>query len=138
MKRWIKRCKTGLSKWMQGRYGIDELSRFLMIVSLILFVLSCFRGLRWCYLAALILMIGSVLRCYSRNLEKRRLERDSYLRATERIRGRRNVQKQRWGDRKTHRYLTCKQCRATLRVPKGKGTLQITCPKCGNTFQKKV
>lgn len=138
MKQWLEKRKARLSQWMQGRYGGDELSRFLMLVSLALFVLSCFRTLRWCYLFALSLMLVSVFRCYSRNLEKRARERAAYLRAGDRIRGRRNAQKQRWDDRKTHRYLTCKQCRATLRVPKGKGTLQITCPKCGNTFQKKV
>ncbi len=138
MKRWLEKIKVHLSQWMQGRYGADELSRFLMLVALALFVLSCFRAMRWCYPFALILMLASVLRCYSRNLEKRARERAAYLQAAERIRGKRNLQKKRWDDRKVYRYYTCSQCHAALRVPKGTGKIQITCPKCGNTFQKKV
>ena len=45
--------------------------------------------------------------------------------------------KARWQDRKTHRYFRCPQCRATVRVPRGKGKIRITCPKCKHQFVKK-
>ncbi len=138
MRRWLERSKARLSQWMRGRYGADELSRFLVPVSLALFALSCFRTLRWCYPAALILMLVSVLRCWSRNTEQRARERAAFLRAVRRVRSKRNVRKQRWADRKSYRYLTCRQCRTVLRVPRGKGKLEITCPRCGERFRKKV
>ena len=43
-----------------------------------------------------------------------------------------------WLDRKTHRYFRCPQCRATVRVPKGKGQIRITCPHCKHQFIKKT
>ena len=35
----------------------------------------------------------------------------------------------------THNYFSCPNCRTVLRVPKGKGRIQITCAKCGTRFQ---
>ncbi|WP_207645519.1 hypothetical protein [Marvinbryantia formatexigens] len=34
--------------------------------------------------------------------------------------------------RKTHRIFMCKVCGKKVRVPKGKGKIEITCPSCGN------
>ncbi len=33
-----------------------------------------------------------------------------------------------------YNFFTCPRCRAALRVPKGKGRIKITCPKCGEKF----
>ncbi len=33
--------------------------------------------------------------------------------------------------------MKCPKCGITTRVPKGKGKIRITCPKCGEIFQRK-
>ena len=38
--------------------------------------------------------------------------------------------KKMWKDRKTKAFLKCPNCGQTLSVPKGKGRLIVTCPKC--------
>lgn len=38
---------------------------------------------------------------------------------------------------KEHKYFKCPKCKARLRVPKGRGRITVTCPRCGNKFDKK-
>jgi uncharacterized C2H2 Zn-finger protein len=46
--------------------------------------------------------------------------------------------RERWRDRKLYRYFHCPECSQTVRVPKRKGKIRISCPRCGNAFVKKT
>ncbi len=116
--------------WMQGRYGKDELNQFLLLVSLVPIVISLFVP-RVLYMALIPIGI-SLYRWYSKDYAARRRERDTYIRLFEDTVQYIKVQKRRWRDRKTHRYFTCEHCKAVFRVPKGKGSIEVTCPKCGD------
>ena len=72
-------------------------------------------------------------RVFSRNLPRRREENARFLRWMRTARGR----MARLRDRE-HRYFPCPGCGATCRVPRGKGTLRITCPKCGHVMEKRT
>jgi len=39
---------------------------------------------------------------------------------------------------RSHRYYSCPRCRQPVRVPRGKGKISITCPKCSEKFIKKT
>ena len=136
MKKWFQNLGYRMQVWMQGRYGNDELSRLLTIVGIVLLLLSLLTGLRLLYLIGLALWIWSLVRCYSKNISRRRAERDAYLRFTGRIKSKLAFYKRRWSDRKTHRYYRCKQCKTVLRVPRGKGRIKVRCPKCHSEFFK--
>ena len=123
---------------MAGRYGYDELSKAMFIAALICMVLAFVPSLQFMYAPAIVFWLWSMVRCYSRNLEKRRVERAAYLRFTGNIKSRFAVKKKAWKERKTHRYFRCKQCKTVLRVPKGKGTIKITCSKCRSELIKKT
>jgi uncharacterized paraquat-inducible protein A len=138
MKNYFQKINARMQQWMAGRYGMDELSTAMSVVALIALVLSCFPKLRLLYIPTLILWAWSIFRCYSKNLDKRRKERDAYLRIVSRIRSWFGVKKKAWHERKTHRYYRCKQCHAVLRVPKGKGKIKITCPHCHSETIKKT
>ena len=124
------------ARFMYGRYGTDELNRFLMIVSLILLLLACFRPILFLYIPALAILIWTYVRCFSRKIANRRKENDVYLKMKRPITNFFALQKNKHRDRKTHCYFKCKSCRAVLRVPKGKGTIDVTCPKCGKITVK--
>lgn len=130
MKRWFQNLGEKMQAWMYGRYGFDELSKFLTIIALVLVLLSGFIPLF--SPIALVLLIWSMVRTYSRNIVKRQKERDAYLRFTGKFKQFFKSRKNMWRDRKTHRYYKCPICKAYLRVPKGRGKIEISCPKCNN------
>lgn len=119
---------------MRGRYGADELNQLLGYAVLIFWILSIITGNPWLYYVALALLFIELFRTFSKNYSARSKERLAYLKIIDKIKRFANKVKQRWVQRKTHKFYTCKKCRATIRVPKGLGKVEITCPKCGNKF----
>ena len=59
-----------------------------------------------------------------------------YLRLRNRLTGRLRALRDRLRQSRTHRFFKCPECGVTVRVPKGKGKIKITCPKCRATFVK--
>lgn len=113
-------------RFMYGRYGSDQLSMFLLILGVVLCLLGSFTRLYWLGFLAYIPLILSIFRMYSRNIYKRRGENQRFLRLFQPLRDR------------EHRYYACPRCRQKIRVPRGKGKIRITCPKCGERFEKKT
>ena len=136
MKRWLQRLGEKMQVWMYGRYGYDELSHFLSVTALICLLISMFVSLL--YPIALILLIWSMFRIFSRNIEKRLKEREAYLKYAGKVKRSFKLRKDMWRDRKTHRYYKCPNCKNWLRVPKGKGQIEITCPVCKNKITRKT
>ena len=127
-----------MQSFMVGRYGYDELSRAMSIIALICLLVAMFTGWPLLSTVALILWVWALIRSYSKNISKRQLERQSYLRLTGRIKGWFGTKKRAWSERKTHCYFKCPNCKKTLRVPKGKGKIKITCPECKTQITKKT
>lgn len=138
MRKWMENCKWKIQRWMYGRYGQDELSVFLVILSVVLWITSYFFQTYVLGVTAWIILLFATIRCYSKKIYKRREENTKFLRLTEKPRRWFRVKKNQWRDRKTHRYFRCKDCGAVLRVPKGRGKIEITCPKCRATTIKKT
>lgn len=138
MKKWFQSLGYKAQRWMQGRYGNDELSRFLSLSGIVLIILSLIPAFRFLSAPAVVIVIWACIRSYSKNIEKRRRERDAYLRITSKIRRAFALIQKKWTDRKTHRYFKCDQCKTTLRVPKKKGKIKVTCPKCHKESIKKT
>lgn len=129
-----------LAAFMAGRYGPDKLSRFLSFLALIVLVINLFvRGIagQILYLIVLLLLGLSLFRMLSRNTAARYKENVAYLKAKNRVVGFYSNCKRRFRERKTHRFYKCPTCKTTVRVPRGKGKIRITCPKCGNAFVRK-
>ena len=127
-----------LRNLMAGRYGPDHLNVALVVVSLLLNLLhSVVRFTPLVFISYAILALA-IFRMMSRNIARRRAENDRFIRYWWPIRTRLSRLKANLKYRKTHRFIKCQGCGNTLRVPKGKGKLQITCPKCGERFIKKT
>ena len=77
------------------------------------------------------------LRIFSRNVQKRYAENQAYLMKTYKIRNWFQNQKNIWQQRKVYHIYTCPSCKQKIRIPKGKGKIEVRCPKCGTTFIKK-
>lgn len=123
-------------RFMYGRYGADSFGRFLMIAAIVLSVLSGLLRLDILYLFAEAILLYSCFRMFSRNIYKRSAENQAYLKHTAKIRFWWHSQKNLMIQRKTHHIYKCPSCRQKIRIPRGKGKIEIRCPKCGTTFIK--
>lgn len=128
--------KEKLYRFMIGRYGNDRFNRFLMAISLVFFVLSMFR-IPYVYVLGLITLIYAYFRMLSRNTYKRSLENNKYLQYEYKVRSWWNKQKYNLNQRKIYHIYKCPSCKQKIRIPRGKGKIEIRCPKCGQTFIKK-
>ncbi len=125
-----KKITDALRHFMAGRYGTDKLNMAILGAGLVLCLASVFIKLPLADLALTVLsyglMIWAIFRCFSRNTYKRYQENRKYLRLIERFKD------------KEHRYFDCPRCRQPVRVPRGKGKISITCPRCKEKFIKKT
>ena len=134
----LQRFAVKMQQFMVGRYGNDEFTLFLLISSMIFTFLGNFRYLRLLYFVGLAMICYSLFRVLSKNYEARRKELNWYLRWSEKPKAELKLLGNKFRDRKTHKYFKCKECKTVLRVPKGRGKIEITCPKCRMKMIKKT
>ena len=130
---WLRRMganfSAGLRRFMIGRYGTDKLNTTILMAGLILCLIGMFMPPPVNLIFALLsygLMIWSLVRSFSRNTYRRYRENQKFLAFLDRLKDRQ------------HRYFSCPKCRQSVRVPRGKGKIAITCPRCKEKFIKKT
>ena len=130
MGNFFRRLAMGFRRFMMGRYGTDKLNMAILLAGILVCIVNMFLNIP---LVNLILMLLSyflmgwaIFRCLSRNTYKRYQENRKWLMFLQRLKD------------KQHRYYDCPRCRQQVRVPKGKGKISITCPKCKEKFVKKT
>ena len=135
-----------------GRNGSDALSVFLAAVAAVLAVAASVASTPPVRLTlsgiAIILVCIALFRMLSRNVGRRRSENDAFLSffrflspdpgKKQRKEEEKRRKEERREDMKTHAYFRCPECNTECRVPKGKGKIRITCPKCGHQFIKRT
>lgn len=132
-----------IQRFMIGRNGLDKLTGFLFAIYATLVFVSFFV-IRFpiahivVYALEFILMLIIVFRTLSRNIYKRQKENRNFLCFSTAVKEFFTRQKNKIRDRKTHRYVKCKNCRAHLRVKNIKGKHTVRCPKCRNTFDVRI
>ena len=124
------KLSAGLRHFMMGRYGTDRLNMAILGVGLVASLLSALIRLSGLNLALFALSYGmmfwAIFRSLSRNTYKRYQENRKFLQFFDRLKDRQ------------HRYFDCPKCRQMVRVPRGKGKIAITCPRCREKFVKKT
>ena len=137
----FQRLRNALSRFMYGRNGADQLGLCIIWVAILLDVISMLT--KNTAVSGVVGMITTVLvlwalfRVFSRNLEKRRAENAKFMEKVWWPISRRMAGKRQQRMDKEHCYFTCPGCGAVCRVPKGKGRIVITCPRCGNEIHGK-
>ena len=129
--------KERMYRFMYGRYGADALNTFLMFFILIIAICNALlMHNAFINLCLWVLLYLYIWRTYSKNILKRRKENEVFLRYIRPLRRYILLYKRRMQD-KSHKYYLCPKCHQTVRVPKGRGKITITCPTCKNRFNKR-
>ena len=131
---WFRQFSAKLSarlrNFMMGRYGTDRLNMVILGVGLVASLLSVVLRAPAVNMVLFLLSYGmmfwAIFRTLSRNTYKRYQENRRFLQLVGRIKDR------------EHRYFDCPKCRQMVRVPRGKGKISITCPRCREKFVKKT
>ena len=122
------KMRSALQHFMSGRYGTDKLNMALLCTGLVCSLLASFLPGALLKLAftttSYIFMFVAIFRTLSRNIYKRYEENRKFLLFFQKLKD------------KEHRYYNCPRCRQQVRVPRGKGKISITCPKCREKFIK--
>ena len=127
----MNNLRNKLYRFMYGRYGVDEFGKALSSFLIVLCIISIFFRYRILNIIIWITLIYSIFRMFSKNIVARRLENDRYIKVTK-------PYKLQWQYRKTHKIFRCKNCGQIIRVPKHRGVLEVTCPKCRNVMTKRT
>lgn len=131
MKRFGQWLRTKMQRFMAGRYGSDKLNLLLIGIGFVACIVAMFLS-KYVYarLALTAVSYGflfwSIFRCLSRNTYKRYQENRKFLMLIQRFKDR------------EHRYFDCPRCKQQVRVPRKKGKISITCPKCREKFIRKT
>lgn len=124
-----------MARFMQGRYGNDQLNNFLLGLSLALIIIDLFARTHVMYFLGILCLVWSYVRMFSRRIGKRSAENRWYLSRTQGIRNFFAKKKRLRAMKKAYHLCKCPSCRQQIRVPKGKGQLEVTCPKCRCVFR---
>ncbi len=130
LKQILAKLTASFRRFMAGRYGTDRLNMTILMAGVIISLAGAFirkPALNLLMTAvAYGLMIWAICRSFSRNTYKRYQENRKFLQVFDRLKDR------------DHRYFECPKCRQMVRVPRGKGKIAITCPKCREKFLRKT
>lgn len=134
LRNFFARIREGFRRFMWGRYGVDQLGLCLLGGAMGLSVVGWLLSVIWrggvlvsaiLNLLAYGALIYYLFRVLSRNLDARRRENRRFQNFIASLRDRDN------------RYYRCPHCHQTVRVPKGRGKIKISCPKCSEKFIRK-
>lgn len=136
MKGFFKDIGNKMSGFMSGRYGPDALSKAISNLAVIILILSLF--IRIVTPVAVILLVLCYFRIFSKNHGARQKELYAYLNVKRRADAEIALWKRKVKERNTHRFFKCRKCKTNLRVPKGKGKIEIICKVCGEKIIKRT
>ena len=137
MRDFLYQLRVRVASFMQGRYGMDAFSRFLVYAALACCVLSWIFGRRLFYWLAIALMVYSYVRIFSKNAPARYAENERYLQLKARALSFFGKKGKQLRQAKDYHIYKCPSCGQKIRIPRGKGRVSITCPKCRESFIRK-
>ncbi len=132
----LQDLKYKLARFMTGRYGMDQFGRFLAGVTFVVLVLGFFSKKAIFTYIILALIVYMYFRILSKDIARRSAENQKFLTFYSKITLRLGRTKHRLLDMKTHHIYKCPSCGQKIRIPRGKGKIEISCPKCAAKFIK--
>ena len=130
-----------IANFMRGRNGMDALNFGLLAAAVVVSAVGVFIKNNTVFtvlrVVSTLLLLLAIWRMLSRKVSKRSRENARFLKLTAGLRTLfANFSGRLMGDG-SHTFFNCPSCHNRLRVPSGKGKIEITCPRCGTRFSRK-
>lgn len=134
----LNKLKAGFMHFMSGRNGADQLGMCTLITALVLDLLDAFTGSAGILsLLGVALYAWTIFRMLSRNIYKRQAENAKFLEWYEKAKKFVLRYWTRLKNCREYKYFSCPQCKASIRMKRGMGEREITCPGCKHVFRQK-
>ena len=133
----IEDLKYRFTRFMQGRYGVDSLSRFLSVLLLVFIALGLFVRIPFSGMITFVILVILYWRMFSRDIPKRYEENQKFLQIRDKLLGRFSSFGSNMSQFKDYHIYKCPRCNQKIRIPRGKGHIMVRCPSCGYEFHKK-
>ena len=133
--------RNKFTNFMYGRYGVDQFSRFIILIVFILCVLSMFIRTQILSLLILVLIVFTYYRMFSKNIYKSDAENEKYYNFISRFKRKNGSttynNTHNAEQKKFYKYFKCPGCSQKISIPRGHGKIEIKCPKCNTKFIRK-
>ena len=124
-----------MMEWLRGRQGPDDLAVFCTNLAIVVVAINLFARVSLLGWIALALIVYSMFRIQSKNLGSRARENEAFLKALGPARPWVQNPRAAWAELRTCKHVKCRSCHQRVRVPRGKGRLRVTCPRCKTKFE---
>lgn len=134
----LQKLKYALYRFMNGRYGSDQLNFALLITSILISLIGGIVFERSMIITGVVYALSFVIlyRAFSKKIYVRQKENLKFMNLIRPIKVKYNVIKLNL-TQKQFKHVQCPRCHKTLRVPRGRGKIEITCPHCHVAFDKR-
>ncbi|MBW9158745.1 hypothetical protein [Clostridium tagluense] len=130
--------KNKLAQFMYGRYGTDQLYNALIVVYFVLIFANAFISSAIIRILMSAVLIWTIFRALSRNVYKRRMENEKFMKIWKPVKGSGSLMLRRIKEIKTHRFRKCPHCKKVLRLPRTRGKHSVKCPCCNKEFELQI
>ncbi|AOZ94039.1 hypothetical protein PNBC_05885 [Paenibacillus crassostreae] len=134
----MRNFKEKLTSFMYGRYGIDQLYYASFVAFFIVTIFNTIIGSSFLNFLVWVILIWMIFRTLSRNIYKRRMENEKFMRIWNPIKAKGSLNIRRIKEMKTHRFRRCPHCKTVLRLPRKSGKHTVKCPTCKQEFKVRV
>lgn len=138
---WLKslayQFRVWLVRFMTGRHGVDEFSIFTLALGIFLSLLGSLFGSFLLILLGYPAEIYTLFRIFSKNTAKRSEENRKFVALSGKVLFRAKAFLLRLKMRKEYKYFRCPGCKSLMRLKRGKGEVEMECPKCHTRFKQK-
>lgn len=130
--------KDKIKNYLQKVYGVDFLSKTMIVVALILSLINLKFKNRVVEVITMILIVYfGIFRVFSINKYQRMIENQKFAKAVKPMTDFFEKYKIRAANSKDKKYIKCPNCKKEMKIPRNKGKIKVTCPHCGHKFVKK-
>jgi hypothetical protein len=134
----MENFRNKLTRFMSGRYGVDQLYYGLMAFYFVLLVARTFIRSALVNILMWAVLMWMIFRSLSRNVYQRRLENERFLKIWNPIKAENALTLRRIKEFKTRRFRRCPHCKVVLRLPRKTGRHTVECPRCHHEFKVRV